>query len=324
MEAIRNYLEAMFANLPNTPEVLKAKDELWQMMEDNYDELIAQGKTENEAVGTVIAEFGNIDDLDLDLEGEYQAAGMEVPAEPVSKRIINREEAVEFLSVNGRNAFLIAMAVFLCITSVVGCILFDALGAILLCLFIGGAVALFVISGQSKEKTDYISKEDCVLDYATTNYVESEYKKYKNIHSVRLTIGVLLCAMCWMPAAVVDSVVRGKVEWLDNATAAMLFLCAGFGVLLLVLTSVTKDGYEKLLKLNDSKTVSGEYRQKEKEKVEYINRPAQVIMEVFWPTITCIFLSVSFLTFAWGITWIIWPVASIIYVVLKLALVKRD
>lgn len=324
MEAIRNYLEAMFANMPNTPEVLKAKDELWQMMEDNYDELIAQGKTENEAVGTVIAEFGNIDDLDLDLESEYEAVGMEVPAEPVNKRIINQDEAVEFLNENAKSAVMISLGVFLCITSVVGCILFETFGTLMLFLFIGGAIALFIINGQSRTKISYIHNEPCILDYATTNYVESEYKKYKNIRSIRLTLGVLLCAMCWMPAAVVDTLVRGRNDWLDNIMAAVLFLCVGFGVLLIVLSSVTQNGYETLLKLNDSKTVSGEYRQKEKEKVEYINKPAQIIMEVFWPTITCIFLAVSFLTFAWGITWLIWPLASIIYVVLKLTLVKRD
>ena len=33
METIRNYLESMFSQLPNTPEVLKAKYELGQMME---------------------------------------------------------------------------------------------------------------------------------------------------------------------------------------------------------------------------------------------------------------------------------------------------
>ena len=50
METIRNYLETMFARLPNTFEVQKAKNELWQMMEDKYTELIKDGKTENEAV----------------------------------------------------------------------------------------------------------------------------------------------------------------------------------------------------------------------------------------------------------------------------------
>ena len=67
MDAIKNYLETMFLNLPNTPEVQKAKYELGQMMEDKYRELIADGKTENEAIGTVIAEFGNLDELAEDL-----------------------------------------------------------------------------------------------------------------------------------------------------------------------------------------------------------------------------------------------------------------
>ena len=41
----------------------RAKDELWQMMEDKYTDLISEGMSENEAVGTVIAEFGNLDDF---------------------------------------------------------------------------------------------------------------------------------------------------------------------------------------------------------------------------------------------------------------------
>lgn len=55
METIRNYLETMFANMPNTPDVKRAKDELLQMMEDKYNELIAEGVNENAAVGTVIS-----------------------------------------------------------------------------------------------------------------------------------------------------------------------------------------------------------------------------------------------------------------------------
>ena len=56
MDTIKSYLETMFANLPATAEVLKAKDELWGMMEDKYNELISEGKSENEAVGTVISQ----------------------------------------------------------------------------------------------------------------------------------------------------------------------------------------------------------------------------------------------------------------------------
>ncbi len=67
MEIIKNYLETMFKNLPATKKVLKAKAELLQMMEDKYAELISQGKNENEAIGTVIAEFGKLEDLAEDL-----------------------------------------------------------------------------------------------------------------------------------------------------------------------------------------------------------------------------------------------------------------
>ena len=63
METIKNYLEAMFANMPNTDDVKKARNELLQMMEDKYNELIADGHSDNEAVGTVISEFGNLEEL---------------------------------------------------------------------------------------------------------------------------------------------------------------------------------------------------------------------------------------------------------------------
>ena len=63
METIRNYLSTMFAGLPDTPEVRKAYEELAAMMEDKYTELIAEGCGENEAVGTVISEFGNLEEL---------------------------------------------------------------------------------------------------------------------------------------------------------------------------------------------------------------------------------------------------------------------
>ena len=63
METIKTYLENMFSGLPDTPEVRKARYELEQMMEDKYSELKSSGKSENEAIGIVISEFGNLDEL---------------------------------------------------------------------------------------------------------------------------------------------------------------------------------------------------------------------------------------------------------------------
>ena len=71
METIRTYLENLFAQLPETPELVRLRDDMLRTMEDKYEELKSEGKSENEAVGIVISEFGNIDELlaELDLDG---------------------------------------------------------------------------------------------------------------------------------------------------------------------------------------------------------------------------------------------------------------
>ena len=63
MDTIKNYLENMFATLPKNQEVLRLKNDLLESMEDKYNELKQSGRSENEAVGIVISEFGNIDEF---------------------------------------------------------------------------------------------------------------------------------------------------------------------------------------------------------------------------------------------------------------------
>jgi hypothetical protein len=53
----------VFSKLPQTPEAHRAKDELGQMMEDKYAELLAQGMSEKDAAEATIAEFGNPDEV---------------------------------------------------------------------------------------------------------------------------------------------------------------------------------------------------------------------------------------------------------------------
>ncbi len=76
MDAIFSYLDNMFAHLPKTEEVKRAKSELGQMMEDKYNQLRAEGRSDNEAVGQVISEFGNLSELaaELGISNQYQQA----------------------------------------------------------------------------------------------------------------------------------------------------------------------------------------------------------------------------------------------------------
>ena len=124
METIKNYLEAMFAGMPNTAEVRKAKAELLQMMEDKYSELIAEGKTENTAIGTVISEFGNLDELAEDLNLTKEVEETKTRESEAPRRNITIDDATAFFENRGKKATMLALGVMMCIISVACPILF--------------------------------------------------------------------------------------------------------------------------------------------------------------------------------------------------------
>jgi len=96
MKTIRDYLDSLFLNVPTTPETKKAKEDLAAIMEDHYHELIEQGKSEHEAIGAVISEFGSIDEL---LQ-ELQVAQSEDTAEEAWLDAITIDEAFDFWNIS--------------------------------------------------------------------------------------------------------------------------------------------------------------------------------------------------------------------------------
>ena len=108
METIKNYLDNMFAGLPKTARILDLKNNILANMEDKYNELKRQGKSENEAIGIVISEFGNIDELVNELGIQKEAENDTLPQ-------ISGEEVEEYLYLKKKVGNLIGFGVFLCI-----------------------------------------------------------------------------------------------------------------------------------------------------------------------------------------------------------------
>ena len=50
---------------------------------------------------------------------------------------------------------------------------------------------------------------------------------------------------------------------------------------------------------------------------QYSNKKLKAIMSAYWPTVTCIYLCVSFITAEWAYTWLIWPIAAALSAILK-------
>jgi hypothetical protein len=120
MDTIISYLDNLFASLPKSEKVIKAKRDLLSSMEEKYRALKSEGKSENEAVGTVISEFGNIDELIDELGLKRTADGQQLSR-------LKEEDIREFLAVNRQAGLLIGLGVFLCIISVAMFFLFGLL-----------------------------------------------------------------------------------------------------------------------------------------------------------------------------------------------------
>lgn len=190
-------------------------------------------------------------------------------------------------------------------------------------LFIAAAVFLFVYSGIMVGKWDYIKKGNYMIDFDTAKVMQNEQSRFRKDYAVRLTIGIILCVLCWLPSMVIEETALGRIDQFENMGAVFLFIIVGIGVMMIVYSSMTMEAYKQILKINDIRLVSGNYvRASGKEK--YINPTVETIMSLYWPTVTSVYLIWSFLTFDWHLTWVIWPVAAIISGVIKANLTVKE
>ena len=323
METLKNYLENMFLNLPDTSEVRKAKKELLQMMEDKYTELKNDGKAENEAIGIVISEFGNLEELAEDL-GIQTYVEEEIPPE----KMLSLDEAKSFLKNTVTRSQLIATGVLLCILSPVPVIFIDgwlttnkfitaisAFGVFFMFLLIGIGVALFISPGTMKSKWLSITNRTVGIDFQVTDYTKNQFESTRSNHAVCLSIGCMLCILSFTPSIILDAVLPNNFGY--ALSGGFLFIFVAIGVYLIVFTCNRAKGYESLLALNARGTIGNTHVPEAAKEIEYTSPAVTTIMSVFWQTVTCIYLCVSFLTFDWEITWIIWPVAGVISSILK-------
>ena len=323
METIKIYLENMFMNLPRTPEVERAKEELFQMMEDKYNELKASGRTENEAIGIVISEFGNLEEVaeSLGISSYVHKERQGEREEPGEARRIGIEEARRYL--DGQYAFgtRIGIGVALCIWSPIVLIILGGIadgtpiedvaggvGLLILFLMVAPAVAIFIYNGMKSEKFKYLQEELFSLHYEAENYVRTEEEEFQGVFTACITVGVVLCIISVMPIFAVE-VLFGGSELAAAVAIGILLFVVSIGVFLFIFGGIRKSAYSVLLQ-------KGEYNREKKVQKEREKKAEKVIGAiggVYWSVVTCIYLLWSFLTMKWGSTWIIWPIAGVLF-----------
>jgi hypothetical protein len=311
MDIINNYLENMFMQLPKSQVVKRAKEELLTMMEDKYNELKAEGKTENEAIGIVISEFGNLDELSEDL-GIKEVVST---AESSDTKWISMEEAKNYITTVVSSSYRIAIGVFLCICSLEVIIILsslaesgyvisenmaDVLGVIILLVMIAIAVGLFIYDGINLEKYAYLKTECFCMDTAVASYISEQQENSKGRYIVSVIAGVILCILSVIPVIIIGSTYEGN-EIIEGISVVVMLVIISIAVLLFITAGMKENGYNILL------------QKKEFSQIEKKNSLSNIVAAVYWSIITCAYLVYSFITNDWGRSWIIWMAAGIIY-----------
>jgi transcriptional regulator with XRE-family HTH domain len=239
---------------------------------------------------------------------------------------INITQANEFIEWRKSAAKRIAVATFLCIFSVIPLLILGAaeevhelgipeklatgiglgdIGLIALFLIVAIAVAIFVFCGFKNAPYEFIDKEPFETEYGVKGMVRERQKAFRNTYVKCNVIGTCICVISPVPLFV-GAFVKNGFFTVIALTVTMLF--AGIGAMFFIYAGVQWASMQKLLK-------EGEFAPLEKKK----SKVRETVGTLYWLVVTAVYLVWSFTTFNWQTTWIVWPVAGVLFAGIMIA-----
>lgn len=190
MNTLENYVEAMFNDFPKTKENLDVKVNILESMEDKYDDLIANGKTEQEALGIVISQFGDISEL-------KEAFGISLTEDVIE--YLSTERLSDYLSFARKQAYAIALGVCMIILSVIGPVLIgeeqEILGATIFLVIVALSVGVFIIYGFRNSDYKDIKAGKYHLLESDKSIIQIEHTRFKPKFQFAIATGVIICIL---------------------------------------------------------------------------------------------------------------------------------
>ena len=252
------------------------------------------------------------DDMDFGSEAVTESA-----AEADSPlRRVDMETASAFLAFRRNWAPRIALAVFLCIISPVALIMLGALseygvlsisenaaggiGLIILLLLVAGAVSIFIIYGIKNQPYEFLEEEDIDTAYGVTGMVREYKERCAAACSAQIVLGVVLCILSLLP--LFGALCVTENELVITLCVCLLLVIVAVGVVFLVLAGMKRGAANMLLQ-------EGDYSREEKKR----NRLTSTAAGVYWLLVTAGYLAWSFTSGGWNRTWIVWPVAGVLF-----------
>ncbi|MBQ7314717.1 MAG: helix-turn-helix transcriptional regulator [Clostridia bacterium] len=237
----------------------------------------------------------------------------------ISEHIVKRisiDEANTYLEQRKRASWQIAVATFLCILSPITLFILGAaieipslgvsetamgvVGLVVLFAFVLTAVSIYIYCGFKNEPYTFLDKNvPFELEYGVKGIVTEHKRKFRDLYVKWNIIATCLCIFSPIPLIV--------SAFSENAMLCVIMLAvtmviAGIGVSIFIVVGVRNASMQKLLK-------EGEYTEKEKKR----SGIREAVGFAYWGVLTAIYLTWSFLTNHWHISWIVYAVGGILF-----------
>ena len=133
--------------------------------------------------------------------------------------------------------------------------------------------------------------------------VREKMTAYAERHSRLLVIGIMLCVVAAIPLLMMEFMkYSNNTDLYPIIGVVVLLTMVAVGVRLIVLTCMRQGGFDRLLE-------EGDYTR--------LNKLAGKYDGVYWAIATAVYLIWSFVTQRWDLTWIVWPVAGVLFAAYK-------
>ena len=230
-------------------------------------------------------------------------------------RAVSMEEASDFIGISRLCAKQIAAGMAACILSPVAVIFLGSLtdnagtinegaaagiGVAILLLMIAAAVYIFIKCGFSLNKYEYLEKEEIALSYGVESVVKKKKEEFEPTFRKSIATGVTLCIIGIIPLIMTAALEMNDMVIVFCVDILLTFIAGG--VFLFVKAGIEHESYQKLLQLE-------EYSAENKR----ISRKTEHFPGAYWCTVTAVYLAISFIWDAWDKTWVIWPVAGVLF-----------
>jgi hypothetical protein len=234
-------------------------------------------------------------------------------------RSVSMEDASSFLEHNERAASRISTGVMMCILSPVLLIVVAGLaeagfislsgaaaeagGTAILIIIVAIAVGLFIMEGMRGKPYEYLDNTAIDTEYGVSGMVRERRDGYAEKHTRLLILGIMMCIIGAVPMLIMEMTrYSNNTDLLPVIGVAAMLIIVAAGVKLIVLTCIRQGGYDRLLE-------EGDYTQEKKIEAKKNNNLATA----YWCCALAIYLLWSFLSGDWHITWIVWPVAGVLF-----------